>query len=162
MPPSGTRSLVPLSRRAADPLTVRHPTCTLAAACRVGVKQRRCDGHGVITHFGAQRPLGQSAKKKGSANGQIPRACLCSRAYRRKPLPSTLAPTRTRRLAFPMSKRFCRKWMDQGDFTVLACLKENRTRLHQAWLDALIRQRPRRFVRHCMIARTPETHLFFD
>ena len=35
--------------------------------------------------------------------------------------------------------RFCRKWMDQGDFTILACLKENRTRLHPACRDVLIR-----------------------
>jgi len=87
-----------------DPLTVRHPPCTLAAACRVGGKERRCDGSWSDHAFGAQRPLGQSAKKKGNANEQIPPgACLCSRAYRRKPLPSTLAPTRTRRIAFPMS-----------------------------------------------------------
>ncbi len=36
-------------------------------------------------------------------------------------------------------KRFCRKWMDQGDFTILACLKENRTKLHAACRDVLIR-----------------------
>jgi hypothetical protein len=32
-----------------------------------------------------------------------------------------------------------RKWMDQGDFVILACLKENRTRLHPARKDVLIR-----------------------
>jgi hypothetical protein len=31
----------------------------------------------------------------------------------------------------------CRKVMDQGDFTVLACLKENRARLHPACRDVL-------------------------
>ena len=36
-------------------------------------------------------------------------------------------------------ERLCRKWMDQGDFTILACLKENRTRLHPACRDVLIR-----------------------
>ena len=36
-------------------------------------------------------------------------------------------------------QRICRKWMDQGDFTILACLKENRTRLHPACRDVLIR-----------------------
>ncbi|MEN3350651.1 MAG: hypothetical protein V7632_4286 [Bradyrhizobium sp.] len=36
-------------------------------------------------------------------------------------------------------QRFCRKWTDQGDFVVLACLKENRTKLHQACRDVLIR-----------------------
>lgn len=36
-------------------------------------------------------------------------------------------------------KRFCSKWMDQGDFTILACLKENRTKLHPACRDVLIR-----------------------
>ena len=36
-------------------------------------------------------------------------------------------------------KRLCRKWMDQGDFIILACLKENRTRLHPACRDVLIR-----------------------
>jgi len=124
-----------------DPLTVRHPTCTLAAACRVGSERRRCDGHGVITHFGAQRPLGQSAKKKGGPKQIPPGACFCSRAYRREPLPSTLAPTRTRRLAFPMSSGSAASGWIKAIllYTVLACLKENRTKLHQACLDALIR-----------------------
>jgi hypothetical protein len=35
--------------------------------------------------------------------------------------------------------RLCRKWKDQGDFTVLACLKENRAKLHPACRDVLIR-----------------------
>ncbi|WP_426436957.1 hypothetical protein [Bradyrhizobium genosp. P] len=35
-------------------------------------------------------------------------------------------------------QRFCHKWIDQGDFTILACLKENRTRLHPACRDVLI------------------------
>jgi hypothetical protein len=29
-------------------------------------------------------------------------------------------------------QRFCRKLMDQGDFTILACLKENRPKLSPA------------------------------
>ena len=29
-------------------------------------------------------------------------------------------------------QRFCRKLMDQGDFTILACLKENRPKLSSA------------------------------
>ena len=33
----------------------------------------------------------------------------------------------------------CRKVMDQGDFTVLACLKENRARLRPACRDVLTR-----------------------
>ena len=36
-------------------------------------------------------------------------------------------------------ERLCRKWMGQGDFTILACLKENRTRLNPACRDVLIR-----------------------
>ena len=36
-------------------------------------------------------------------------------------------------------QRFCRKWMDQGDFTILACLKDNRTKLRPACRDVLIR-----------------------
>ena len=39
----------------------------------------------------------------------------------------------------PDVKRYCSKWIDQGDFTVLACLKENRIKLHQACRDVLIR-----------------------
>ncbi|WGD50074.1 hypothetical protein QA641_31225 [Bradyrhizobium sp. CB1650] len=39
----------------------------------------------------------------------------------------------------PDVQRLCRKWMDQGDFTILARLKENRTRLHPACRDVLIR-----------------------
>jgi hypothetical protein len=35
-------------------------------------------------------------------------------------------------------QRLCRKWMDQGDFTILACLKDNRTKLHPVCRDVLI------------------------
>jgi hypothetical protein len=36
------------------------------------------------------------------------------------------------------AQRFCRKVMDQGDFTMLACLKENRARLSLACRDVLV------------------------
>jgi hypothetical protein len=35
-------------------------------------------------------------------------------------------------------QHFCRKLMDQGDFTILACLKENRARLSLACRDVLV------------------------
>jgi hypothetical protein len=35
-------------------------------------------------------------------------------------------------------QRFCRKLMDQGDFTVLACLKENRPKLSVACRSVLV------------------------
>lgn len=35
-------------------------------------------------------------------------------------------------------QRFCRKLMDQGDFTILACLKENRAKLSPACRTVLI------------------------
>ena len=35
-------------------------------------------------------------------------------------------------------QRFCRKLMDQGDFTILACLKENRPKLSAACRDVLV------------------------
>ena len=35
-------------------------------------------------------------------------------------------------------QRYCRKVMDQGDFTVLACLKENRPKLSSACRDVLV------------------------
>ncbi|MEA2792968.1 MAG: hypothetical protein QOI87_348 [Bradyrhizobium sp.] len=35
-------------------------------------------------------------------------------------------------------QRFCRKVMDQGDFTILACLKENRPNLSQACRYVLV------------------------
>ena len=35
-------------------------------------------------------------------------------------------------------QRFCRKLMDQGDFTILACLKENRPRLSAACRSVLV------------------------
>jgi hypothetical protein len=35
-------------------------------------------------------------------------------------------------------QRFCRKLMDQGDLTVLACLKENRPKLSTACRDVLV------------------------
>jgi hypothetical protein len=36
------------------------------------------------------------------------------------------------------AQRFCRKVMDQGDFTMLACLKENRAKLSLACRDVLV------------------------
>jgi hypothetical protein len=38
----------------------------------------------------------------------------------------------------PDVHRFCRKLMDQGDFVVLGCLKENRAKLSHACLDVLV------------------------
>ena len=35
-------------------------------------------------------------------------------------------------------QRFCHKLMDQGDFTILACLKENRQKLSVARRDVLV------------------------
>jgi hypothetical protein len=35
-------------------------------------------------------------------------------------------------------QRFCRKLMDQGDFTILACLKENRPKLSSTCRDVLV------------------------
>jgi len=35
-------------------------------------------------------------------------------------------------------QRFCHKLMDQGDFSILACLKENRQKLTRACRDVLI------------------------
>ncbi len=35
-------------------------------------------------------------------------------------------------------QRFCHKLMDQGDFSILACLKENRPKLTRACRDVLI------------------------
>jgi hypothetical protein len=35
-------------------------------------------------------------------------------------------------------QRFCRKLMDQGDFTILACLKENRPKLSLACRSVLV------------------------
>jgi hypothetical protein len=37
----------------------------------------------------------------------------------------------------PDVQRFCRKLMDQGDFTILACLKENRPKLSTACRQVL-------------------------
>jgi hypothetical protein len=36
------------------------------------------------------------------------------------------------------AQRFCRMLMDQGDFTILACLKENRQKLSVACRDVLV------------------------
>jgi hypothetical protein len=35
-------------------------------------------------------------------------------------------------------QRFCRKLMDQGDLTILACLQENRPKLSSACRDVLV------------------------
>jgi hypothetical protein len=35
-------------------------------------------------------------------------------------------------------QRFCRKLMDQGDLTILVCLKENRPKLSVACRDVLV------------------------
>jgi len=37
-----------------------------------------------------------------------------------------------------LAHSFCRKLMDQGDFTILACLKENRPKLSTACRDVLV------------------------
>jgi hypothetical protein len=38
----------------------------------------------------------------------------------------------------PDVQRFCRKLMDQGDLTILACLKENRPKLSTACREVLV------------------------
>jgi hypothetical protein len=38
----------------------------------------------------------------------------------------------------PDVQRFCRKLMDQGDFTILACLKECRPKLSAACREVLV------------------------
>ena len=38
----------------------------------------------------------------------------------------------------PDVQRFCRKLMDQGDFTILACLKDNRPKLSPACRYVLV------------------------
>jgi hypothetical protein len=38
----------------------------------------------------------------------------------------------------PDVQRFCRKLMDQGDFTILACLKEYRPKLSAACREVLV------------------------
>jgi NAD(P)-dependent dehydrogenase (short-subunit alcohol dehydrogenase family) len=38
----------------------------------------------------------------------------------------------------PDAQRFCRKLIDQGDFTILACLKENRPKLSSACRQVLV------------------------
>jgi hypothetical protein len=38
----------------------------------------------------------------------------------------------------PDVRRFCRKLTDQGDFIILACLKENRAKLSSACRDVLV------------------------
>ena len=38
----------------------------------------------------------------------------------------------------PDVHRFCRKLMDQGDFTILGCLKENRPKLSPACRGVLV------------------------
>ena len=38
----------------------------------------------------------------------------------------------------PDVQRFCRKLMDQGDFTILACLKENRPKLSASCRNVLV------------------------
>ena len=35
-------------------------------------------------------------------------------------------------------QRFCRKLVDQGDFTILACLKENRPKISAACRNVLV------------------------
>jgi hypothetical protein len=43
------------------------------------------------------------------------------------------------RACTPDVKRLCRNFVDQGDFVILACLKDNRIRLRAACRDVLIR-----------------------
>jgi hypothetical protein len=47
-------------------------------------------------------------------------------------------PVSTDSSRMPDVQRFCRKLMDQGDFTILACLKENRPKLSAACRYVLV------------------------
>jgi hypothetical protein len=42
------------------------------------------------------------------------------------------------RACAPDAHRFCRKVLDQGDFTMLACLKDNRPKLSAACRQVLV------------------------
>jgi hypothetical protein len=93
----------------------------------------------VISNFGAQRPFGLSAKRKEPQMNKLLLALALLASLSTETFAQHAGTDQDEKACLSDVNRFCRKWMDQGDFTVLACLKENRTKLHQACRDVLIR-----------------------
>jgi len=98
-------------------LSLRAIPRTLAAACRVGGEERRCDGDGVIT-FGAQRSLGRSAKKKGNATNSSWRLPLLA-SLSTETFAQHAGTDQGEKACLPDVKRFCRKWMIKANLLYL-------------------------------------------
>ena len=80
-------------------------------------------------------PLGQSTKRKETQMKKImlPLAMLLSLST--EAFAQHAGTDQDEKACSPDVERLCRKWMDQGDLTILACLKDNRTKLRPACRD---------------------------
>jgi hypothetical protein len=90
-------------------------------------------------HCGTLRPLNKTtAREEGNAMNKILLALALLASLSTESVAQHAGSDQDEKACTHDVERLCRKWMDQGDFTILACLKENRTRLHPACRDVLI------------------------
>jgi hypothetical protein len=91
-------------------------------------------------HCGAPRPLNKTnTKEEGTQMNKVLLALALLASLSTETFAQHAGTDQDEKACIHDVERLCRKWMDQGDFTILACLKENRTRLHQACRDVLVR-----------------------
>jgi hypothetical protein len=91
-------------------------------------------------HCGTPRPLNKTiAREEGNAMNKILMALALLGSLSTESVAQHAGTDQDEKACIHDVERLCHKWMDQGDFTILACLKENRTRLHPACRDVLIR-----------------------
>jgi hypothetical protein len=94
----------------------------------------------MIPHFGFPRPVDQrAAKRRETQMNKFLLALVLLANLSTETFAQHAGTDQDEEACIHDVQRFCRKWMDQGDFTILACLKENRTKLHPACRDVLIR-----------------------
>jgi hypothetical protein len=127
----------------------RKPFISLPSEKRYGMVYFGLLGHTVTSGTGHER-------SRGCLKGSIP----MHRFYLAPILLSVPASTgalahsgtdQEEKACKPDVQRFCRQLMDQGDFTILACLKENRAKLSHACLDVAIANSRQKKIRQALI-----------
>jgi hypothetical protein len=90
----------------------------------------------MIPHFGSRRR--QPNKRKETQMKKILLALGMLLSLSTETFAQHAGTDQDEKACTPDVERLCRKWMDQGDLAILACLKDNRTRLRPACRDVLI------------------------
>jgi hypothetical protein len=90
----------------------------------------------MIQHFGSRRR--QPNKRKETQMKKILLALGMLLSLSTETFAQHAGTDQDEKACTPDVERLCRKWMDQGDLTILACLKDNRTKLRPACRDVLI------------------------